>query len=1093
MNRHIINLLFKLLVLQWFILPLSVDSAASSADSLWQRFLSPPDNAKTKVWWFHGETETTRDGITADLEAFRNKGIGGVVYYDQVHGKGENASAVFSPEWWDDLKFATAEAKRLGLTFELNISNGYVAGGPWITAENAMQKIVYTDTLITTDGKHDIIIPKPLHADFRHIATLAFPDKQADDSKAAKPEAVANVKGVDAALLLDENAKLQPISQQGTTITMDFGRKFTASSFTYRSKGRAKAATIAIPTPCVPSDTFVGAGYVKLPPIGELEVSDDGIHYNKICDIPPLYRSMGYKLDRITVAFPSVSGRWFRINLHDWNPSDGSNSPLMMGGIRLSGYPSIDNWETKAAFRPDFPDYENTRACTDDKGISLSSIKNISECVTADGSLRWRAPQGKWQIMTFGHTPTGAKIKHGRKGMSGLECDRMSAKAAQLQWKNFFDTICDTLLHAGLKPNGLIMDSHEAGAQNWTRGFEHEFLRRQGYDIIPWLPVVSGRIVGSRTESDRVLYDFRRTIADLISDNFYATMDSLCRSAGMDFTAQAIGAALTIAGDNIQSKGRVQKPQGEFWAYQTTGGYDIKEASSAARIYGREIASAEAFTDATYRHSFSQLKSLADFAYAMGNNEFVVCASAYQPWLDRIPGSTANGRQYCLNRNNSMWPMSKPFWDYQARCAWMLRQGNAAADICIYIGDDAPVKLLSHKLPALPEGYDWDVCTTDALLNVLTAKGNRIMTKSGTEYRIIIVEKDACVPLTALTKLADMAEHGVPVCADIANIKRIAKLYGWDNSAYRKQLNRLFILDNVHEVTASAMKHDITAALKHHGIHPQLDASTTNSPTDKLYFSQRSMPTSDIFFIYNRSTKTFRDSISIKTCHQYVELWNPVTCHRRTVSALSSGNSQSFILELQPEESVFIISSSIPNSAEPAINYNHTDTIEIDNIWSVKFDTQRNGPSTPVDFKTLADWTTFEDPRIRYYSGEAVYSTDMYIDSSLISRRNNVPVRYILKFNEVNSVARIILNGQEVTTLWCSPWQTDITDFIQTGHNTLQIVCANSLVNRIIGDAALPEKQRTTFCTSEFLKSDDKLERSGIVGNIKIIIMSADN
>ena len=102
-------------------------------------FRDPDAAARTKVWRFHGETPTTREGITADLEAFKAAGVGGVVYYDQVHGSAEGALEAFSPQWWEMLKFAALEAKRVGLTFEINLSNGYVAGGPWITPEMGMQ------------------------------------------------------------------------------------------------------------------------------------------------------------------------------------------------------------------------------------------------------------------------------------------------------------------------------------------------------------------------------------------------------------------------------------------------------------------------------------------------------------------------------------------------------------------------------------------------------------------------------------------------------------------------------------------------------------------------------------------------------------------------------------------------------------------------------------------------------------------------------------------------------------------------------------------------------------------------------------------
>src|SRR5574344_1508913 len=110
------------------------------------RFSTPQDSARTKVWWFHGETATTREGITADLEAYKEAGIGGVVYYDQVHGNGAGAFDAMSREWWDMLKFAAQEAKRLGLSFEINISNGYVAGGPWITKDMGMQQVCSSET-----------------------------------------------------------------------------------------------------------------------------------------------------------------------------------------------------------------------------------------------------------------------------------------------------------------------------------------------------------------------------------------------------------------------------------------------------------------------------------------------------------------------------------------------------------------------------------------------------------------------------------------------------------------------------------------------------------------------------------------------------------------------------------------------------------------------------------------------------------------------------------------------------------------------------------------------------------------------------------
>lgn len=134
-----------------------------ASDNLWNSFLSPRQEARTKLWWFHGETTTTREGIDADLTAFKAAGIGGVVYYDQTHGTQQGAFPALSQQWWDMLKYAALRAKELGLTFEIAASNGYVTGGPWVTPELGMQKIV---TLRSGDS-----VPKG----FKEITRITLP------------------------------------------------------------------------------------------------------------------------------------------------------------------------------------------------------------------------------------------------------------------------------------------------------------------------------------------------------------------------------------------------------------------------------------------------------------------------------------------------------------------------------------------------------------------------------------------------------------------------------------------------------------------------------------------------------------------------------------------------------------------------------------------------------------------------------------------------------------------------------------------------------------------------------------------------------
>ena len=594
-------------------------------------FENPQDSTRTKVWWFHGETETTREGITADLEAFRHAGVGGVVYYDQVHSKKTEALDAFSDEWWSMLYFAAREAERLGLSFEAHVSNGFVAGGPWITEELGMQMLAATDTLV--HGRQSfcgrLSLPQNKYNYYHDVAVLAFPvsGDQWLASDALSPVITSNLPNFPAAEIFSKYGSLVWIPAQipgrSVYLNLDFGKRFTARSITYQVRPRGKATTSATNVPAPPGDVFVGTGYQVLPDLGELEVSDDGIHYTKVCTLTPIYKAHSSWKQK-TVSFPAVTGRYFRLNLHDWYMENDSRRNIQLGNVVLSPQAKVDQWEEKAGLFSEYIEKDHTPSYRPNEVIDRNKIVDISQFMKADGTLSWNVPAGDWVIMRFVNIPTGGKIKHGRANLMGLECDKMSVASTKVQWNNYFKVILDSLAKHGLPLHGMAMDSHEAGSQNWTPGFDVEFLKRRGYDLKGFLPAMLGHVVGSSEESDGVLYDVRRTIADLISNNYYGTLNELCREAGVHFTAQATGNALCIVADPIQAKGKVDIPQGEFWAIHPDGNYDIKESASAAHIYGKKIASAEAFTDVKFSQSLAYMKSLADYAYCYGINDIII-------------------------------------------------------------------------------------------------------------------------------------------------------------------------------------------------------------------------------------------------------------------------------------------------------------------------------------------------------------------------------------------------------------------------------------------------------------------------------------
>lgn len=156
---------------------LSADLAASPSD-LAKGFVSPPQSAKPWVYWFWLDGNITREGITADLEAMRRVGIGGVLIMEVDQGAPKGPARFAGPQWRELFKFMLTEAKRLGLEVNMNNDAGWCgSGGPWITPTLAMQKVVWTTTNLEGPRRFEGVLAEPAKvADYyEDITVLAFP------------------------------------------------------------------------------------------------------------------------------------------------------------------------------------------------------------------------------------------------------------------------------------------------------------------------------------------------------------------------------------------------------------------------------------------------------------------------------------------------------------------------------------------------------------------------------------------------------------------------------------------------------------------------------------------------------------------------------------------------------------------------------------------------------------------------------------------------------------------------------------------------------------------------------------------------------
>lgn len=791
---------------------------AVASDRLWQTFLKPQQEARTKLWWFHGETVTTREGIDADLAAYKAAGIGGVVYYDQTHGTEQGAFPAFSQPWWDMLKYAALRAKELGLSFEIAASNGYVTGGPWVTPEMSMKEIV-----VLRDGDR---VPKG----FREITRLTFPQ------------------GLDTCI---QRSRLTLKDNAPATIVFDGGKAREVRSLSLMLTPRGKGSYGSMNVPGKPQEHHFGAGYVLMPPVGKLECSDDGVTWRTVTTVRGVEDIIGHKSRQRTQNFKPVKARFFRLNIHDWLGPKSKYTKLEVENVRLMGYDMLDNWEQKSGLRSE-----------------------VTATLSPRGKHRAGSGGATYRI---GYAPTGGHAKHGRSNIvwngelrtakTWMESDVLSAAAVEHHYRSYIKPIVDTLTAIGCKPQGVCMDSHEAGVANWTERMPEHFRRLRGYDLAPWIPALGGVIVESREKTETFLADYRRTIEELISEQYYGTMARLCHEDGLTLTSQAM---LGCVNDNIASRGMVDKPQGEFWAYQTNGNYDCLDAASAAHLYGKKIASGEAFTDSPYftkgttdeaeaTAGWHKLLRIANLAYCRGINEFVVCASSYQPWMDRKYDDSRSQHPYIFHRHNPAWPWSREhFWEYQARCAQLLQTGRPVVDLLVYVGQDAPLKTMAYKLPVMPEGYCFDVCT---LRSLKAWKENR-NSLYAPDYKVLVVQDRTWITPEAEALFEEMESLGMLVV-------RCDK------------------------------GEDVGAALAAAGLKPDMKIVSRDEADDKTYFCHRKTDDADIYFVYNHSNHDTENPLELRGEVRGMELWNPLTGERR--------KPENGKLRLRPYESVFVI------------------------------------------------------------------------------------------------------------------------------------------------------------------------------------------
>jgi alpha-L-rhamnosidase/Glycosyl hydrolases family 2, sugar binding domain len=1084
------------------------------ADDLRAGFIAPPNTARPRVWWHWIDGVVSEEGVKLDLEWMKRIGLGGLQHFDVAIGstapdRGQ-ALEYGSPQWRSAMRRSIAQANKLGLEFTIASSAGWSeTGGPWVRPAQAMKKIAWSETVLSGEHRFSGLLNRPPATTgpfqdiptrwfvngemrllerpeyYRDVAVIAYRLPNADiPSDTPLPVITSSIGSVDGALFFDGDLT------RTFTLPFEHGRE-QSIQLTFAKSQRVQAITsyighpLGLPSPLRPLS------------LGRLEASENGVTFRKVAEIP-----LNAALQQ-TISFPPVTSKVFRMVLVR---PDSTATELLglstryhaheIAELKLHTEARVNRFEDKAGFSSrQITNADDTPTVAPRDLVQEDEVIDVSEHMTSDGYFDWTPPPGQWVVLRFGYSLTGSMNRPAPEKGTGLEVDKLNRSHVNAYIETYLEQYSELLGPEGAGGNlgfqSVITDSNEAGPQNWTDDLLEQFERRRGYSARRWLPVLAGRVIASAVESDRFLWDFRKTLSELIAEAHYGEITNSLHRRGIRRYGQAHEAHRRFIGDGMEVKRTADFPMGAFWSSNppeyTQQDYDadIRESASVAHIYGQNIVAAESFTASgnTYGFAPETLKPAADRAMSMGVNQFVIHTSAHQPDSKAGPGISLGPYGLWFTRKEVWADYASPWIDYLARSSYLLQQGRFVADIAYLYGEDSNItSLFGTRVPVIPNGYSFDFINADALANEITISDSKLQSRAGMHYRVLVLDESTSrMSVPVLRKIRNLVRAGAvvigprpiqtPSLADDENEFRSITGELWGSSTSQTGLN--------HGRVISDQPNDRLFQVLN--IPP--DVKFFGTAASKIRFVHRHLPEGgDVYFVSYAGTHPLTVTTSFRVSGRRPELWRADTGITRPLSFEIKNERTVVPLSFGPQDAMFVIfrqpisehSAVVPQpSCKILSSANHS--------WNVAFSPGLGAPIR-AHFKVLSSWTESEDDGIKYFSGTATYTNDIQVHPSWAKGNRRVEI----DLGVVKSVAEISVNGQPIGILWKSPFRIDVTKAVKVGSNNIEVKVANLWPNRLIGDKQ-PKARQIAFAAFNPFSSDSPLLPSGLLGPVRII------
>jgi hypothetical protein len=1052
----------------------------SAGDSLEQGFLEPPP----RVFPGGGVRITTdAEALRAQLERQKQLGI-----HELAVASGGAPGTYLSDAWKNSIAATLAAGHALGFEVSFMTSPGFShTGDSRVQPQEAMKKLVWTATPVeggrafsgalasppSNSGPFQNIpyfneSPWTLAIDrefYRDVAVIAYRSAAAEEPR-PRPIVISS-SGVIEASRLSANDPRHPL-----VIDSAYGAAWL--QLDYPSPQVVRSVTLA-----TPETLFEGSV------IAELSVKLNGA-YQKVATFD--MRSSA----QVTRSFAAERSSSFRLvfsrlpqSVEPLVPKGGDDivtdtSRLPFGpkraadqfaisALTLSSEGRVNEFERKAGFFTFVSDYYAlaTPPAAVNAVTATTDVIDLTGRMRPDGTLNWQPPAGHWTVLRFGYTPTGTINHPVPPDATGLEADKLSA----IHLSNYLNRYLDAFMPPGSASAGittLFADSIESGPQNWTDAMFAEFRRRRGYDMHAYMPALTGVIVQDAAATDRFLWDFRQTIAELLHENTYAKISGLAHARGLKSRVQALEQARHQLGDDLEMRRFADEPMGALWAsadpvvdylkdYPNQVA-DLRGAASAAHLYGHTVVAAESGTTMSFPGAFSPrvLKQIVDLEFALGVN-----------WLSRGAPSPTD-----------LWAAYAQDWmRYLARTSFLLQQGRHVADVAYFYGQDAPLVALRDRLNDAPPQYGYDYISAPALLNLVSVRSGRLVTPSGTEYRVLqLGGSSRWMTVSVLRRLRDLVRAGLvvagPAPVDTPSLadsqpefhQLRESLWGADGSGRKLGAGRVYGTQTIAAVLAAT------------GVAEDLIADT-GKVGDTWLFQHRRLDDGDLYYLINRSERSGPVEFSFRQTGTAPELWRADTGERTALSYRMANGRTLVPIDLHPHDALFVIfRHRFANTSYSAPAVKSERIAQLDDGWQVSFSGMA---ASPVQLHS-GSWTDSADPHIKYYSGTATYARTITVPDSVLGNG----ARVVLDLGEVQDIAAVSVNGVSVGARWTPPYTFDITSALKSGDNSLALKITNRQVNGLIRAAQVGAPAASPFGG---YKPEAHPRASGLIGPVSLL------